>query len=102
MKLASHLHYSLQRVKNETTSTEFIMWQEYLGKEFMVARREDYYLAQIAAEIRRTISKYPKKIKLQDFLLKFKNKKRDKMSELDLKEKTRRSKSFWKALVGIK
>jgi len=102
MKLASHLHCPLQRVKNETTSTEFIMWQEYLEQDLVISKREYYYLAQIAAEIRRTISKHPKRIKLQDFLLKFRNDKKVNNSMLSVEERTKKSKSFWKALVGIK
>ena len=41
---------SVQEAKARIPSTEFILWREYLRREYNRPRREDYYLAQIAAE----------------------------------------------------
>lgn len=100
-KLASHLHCPLQRLQQETTSTEFVKWIEYLQQDLDITRREDYYLAQIAAEVRRGNVKRPEKIKLKDFILKFGGRKRKKR-KMSLKERARVSKSWWRALLGLR
>jgi len=63
---------SLQRCQNETTSGEFLEWLEYLKLDFNVQRREDFFLANIAKEIRMSNVKHPEKVKLESYLLKFK------------------------------
>lgn len=62
---------SVQRCQEETTSTEFLDWLEYLDWDVNAFHREDWFLAQIAQEIRRTISKDPEKVEVDDFLRKF-------------------------------
>ena len=60
----------------------------------------DFYLAQIATVIAKgnmSASK-AKKIKVEDFLIKFKDKKIEKE---DLEKSSEKSKSFWKAIVGL-
>ena len=59
-------------------------------------RREEYYLAQIAAEVRRGIAKHPKKVHMKDFILDFEKKK------VEDQDSTKRSKQFWFAFAGIK
>jgi len=70
LRLASHLHLPLQLVMQTTTSTEFIMWMEYLNLEESRNKKYEHYLAQIACEIRRNWAKNPGSIKYQDFLFK--------------------------------
>lgn len=88
-----------QRCQEETSSTDFVMWMEYLEMEVNAFHREDYYLAQIAAEMRRSFVKNPKKVKLDDFLLKFKNKVIRK--GMTKEERTKIAKSFWGALTSL-
>lgn len=100
--MALKLGLPLQQVMRETTSSEFIEWCEYLDlEETHGFHRTDYYLAQVAAEIRRMNSKNPRKVKLLDFLLKFKRKEADKPKPGDADGRMQQSKQFWKALTGI-
>lgn len=104
-RLASHLHLPLQECKAKTTSSEFVAWQEYLLLENTFERTEYYYLASIAAEIRRSYVKYPRRVKLKDFILKFKSKPEHQMKPLSEEEKKGRikmSKSFWFGALGLK
>lgn len=86
---------SLQRCQEETSSTQFLDWLEYLRQDVNVRRREDYFLANIAREIRRTISKNRQNVKLEPFLLEF---------ETKAVEKKKRGNTLGKWLVwaGIK
>ena len=63
---------SLQRCMQETSSTDFIQWMSYLEKDTNAFHREDYYLAQIALEVRRSYVKSPAKVKMKDMILEFK------------------------------
>jgi len=87
----------------ETTSSEFIGWQVYFNAEENIVHREHYYLAQIAAEIRRGISKKPKSIKIEQFLLKFQHPKvqRKPLTNKEKQERAEKSKSTWLAFLGI-
>lgn len=71
MQLASHLGLPLQQVKATTTVSEFFEWCAYLKHH---PQRQDYYLAQIAAEVCRSRIKDPSKVKLDDFLLRYNDK----------------------------
>ena len=55
----------------KTTSSEFTMWMIHLDKEMNRHDKIDYYLAQIATEVRRGNVKDPKKLKLNDALIQF-------------------------------
>ena len=57
--------------------------------------REDYYLAQIAMEVRRSFVKHPERLKLEPFMIQFESKARPKSTMVN-------SKAFWRALIGIK
>lgn len=89
---------SVQRAQLEISSTEFLDWIIYLNEEINSFHREDFYLAQIAAEIRRSWINNPKEVKLNSFLMKFG---KSKPKKLSIEEKTRRSKRFWSNLVGM-
>ena len=70
--------------------------------------KQDHYLAQIAAEIRKTKVKNPNKVTLKDFLLKFKfrptqSKKPSKpLTEEEKRKRLAISKAAWLSSVGIK
>lgn len=57
--------------------------------------REDYYLAQIACEVRRSYVKHPGRVKLKDFLIKFESRKPDTRPSLQ------ESKQFWFSALGL-
>lgn len=74
---------SKQRCQQETTSTQFLDWLAYLEWDVNSFHREDWFLAQIAKEIRRTIAKEPdKEIKWNQFLIKFTHEKK-KLKKVD-------------------
>lgn len=59
-------------------------------------RREDYYFAQLTAEVRRSWVKDKTKISLEDFLMKFSKKKdQTEPSPESKQDNTLRSKQFW-------
>lgn len=99
LKLASHLHMSLERCQEETSSSDFVLWKAYFEQDVNEFHREDYYFAQIAQEVSRVLAKKPKQIKLKHFLLKF-GKEEDK-PQLSREERIRASKSFWFAMTGF-
>jgi len=91
----------LQEFQEKTTSTEFLEWVQFFEMEANFFHREDFYWAQIAAEIRKSYvdSKYANKVKTDDMLIKFKR---------VVKEAPRtavdaaRSMKNWYAALGVK
>jgi len=94
----------LQRVKAETTSTEFVDWLQYLEQDWNRPRREDWYLAQVAAEVRRSRVMEPGKVKTKELLIEFESGERtddgNKPTEEQLATRTARSKAAWFTRVG--
>lgn len=91
---------SIQRCQDETSSTQFLDWLEYLRLDVNAFHREDYYWAQIAQEIRRTAVKDPKNVKIEQFLQRFETKK--KKPKMSGKERAMRFKRNILARFGIK
>lgn len=79
----------------ETTSSEFVEWQEFFRNELAEPTREEYYLAQIAAEVRRTIAKRPGAVSLSSFLLKFKPMGEAERAPADIEYRIALSKAKW-------
>ena len=95
---------SVQRCQQETTSTEFLDWIEYLERDVNAFHREDYFLASIAREIcqvREMFAKKPRNIKLESFLQKFVFKKEKIMKPLTKEETTERAKRKFLSWAGI-
>jgi len=91
---------SVQRAQFEIPSTEFVDWIVYLeDEETNRVHREDYYLANIAAEIRRSYVKDPAKVRLESFLMKFTKKDESEKPKMTKKERTKRAKTFWMTLL---
>jgi len=93
---------SVQRVKQETTATELVTWIEYLRMEkekVLDLEKHDYYLAQIASEVRRSFAKSPQNVKTSDFILDFKEKPQKPMTK---EEAIVNSKRYWFGLTGYK
>lgn len=68
-RVASHLHTSVEELTDRITFSEFLGWLDYLNWFEARHGKEDFYLAQIAAEIRRGQVKHPKNVKTKDFLI---------------------------------
>jgi len=98
--IASHLHSPVQVIQQQMSSSEFIIWAEFLKQDFNHPDRHDYYLAQIAMEVRRGSMncRHPNKVKFEDLLMKFEIDKKDEPKTLE--EADERSKKFWFALTG--
>ena len=74
-------------------------WCLFMEKDTNLFHRQDYYLAQIACEVRRGYVKTPKDVKFSDFLLKFKTERSE--PKEDKTERLSRTKSFWLAATGV-
>lgn len=94
---------SVQRCKNETTSTEFVNWQVIREKRINGFHREDYFWANIAKILTQANVKDSKSITLDQFLLKFTTSKPDpkELTEVEKEAKIKRSKAFWSAALGV-
>jgi hypothetical protein len=75
--------------------SEFLEWLEYLKQEQRATSKSDWYLAQIASEVRRSFVAAPNKVKLADFLLN--------TTEVieEAKEKAQKSKAAWAAFLQL-
>ena len=91
---------SLQRCQAEHTSTEFLGWQQYMAQELTEPKPEYYYLAQIAAEIRRGHIKNSNKGKLDHFLLRFANAGQQRQAIDNPEWLVAASKAKWAAILG--
>lgn len=95
----------LQELQAKTTSTEFDEWQAILEEDDNLSSKQDFYLAQIALEIRRANSKRPKRFKLSDLLIRFKTREeltpKKVMSEEEKKKHIAASKQAWLGAVGF-
>jgi len=92
---------SLDRVKMETSVSQFVLWKEFFKWEVNEHTKQDYYLAQIAAEIRKSFVKNPKEVKDSNFLIKFIFKDRKAVQE-DKIQQSKKYKNSWLAWAGIK
>ena len=91
---------SLQEAQSRITSSEFVDWLRFFEwEEFEKFSSENYYLAQIAAEVRRGLVKRPRNVRIADFLLKFKREKKAYKPVEDNTQNISNSKSFWMTLV---
>jgi len=93
---------SVQRAQFEISSTGFVDWITYLDNEEINGfHREDYYLANIATEIRRSYVKDPMKVKFESFLNIFKKESKTKKAKMTKEERTKVAKSFWGNFLKI-
>jgi hypothetical protein len=82
-------------LKERVTYREFLEWLVFLNNEEERQTKQDYYLAQIAAEIRRGQVTNPRSVKVKDFLVEM-------TTTPKQKKKMERSKSFWLGMVNVK
>jgi hypothetical protein len=86
-------------------SGEFLRWKAFLDWEIDSAfHRQDYYLAQIAAEIRMGHVQNPGRVKIQDFLIRFTRpeKQSEVLTEEQKKNRLAKSKAMWCGLAKAK
>jgi hypothetical protein len=102
-ELAYHLKKTVEELQSLITYSEFLEWQEFLVVERDRNTKEHFYLAQIAAEVRRSMVKNPNKIKLADFVLRFATpEEADTENQEDLKKhKVAVSKGAWLAALHM-
>lgn len=96
-RVASHLGATVAELRRRITYSEFIGWVTFLEVEQERVSKQDFLLSQIAAEIRRGMVKDPKKVKVEDFFVRYVATKSDKENQ-----RAKRSKSAWLAAAGIK
>jgi len=91
---------TVDQAQASLSSTGFLDWIAFLDwKSTEEFRREDYYMAQIAAAIERGHVKNPSSITLKRMLLKFSSNKR---SPQTMESNLSKSKSFWLGLTGLR
>lgn len=104
LKIADRLGMSLARVKAETSISDFYLWMAYLEKEVNDFHREDYYWAQIAMMVMKSI-KPNKKWKVEQFLIPFERRQTDPASNVESKEemlkRIRKSQQRMGMIVGV-
>lgn len=80
------------------SSSEFLEWCIVLEEEIHEREKTDFYLAQIACEIRRSYVKRPQKYKLDQFLIPFTRKSSrasEPVTKSDKESHIAKSKAFW-------
>jgi hypothetical protein len=87
---------STQRAQSEITSSEFPEWIAFLNQEETKRTKQDFYLASIAAEVRKGNVKHPKKVKISDLFIRYAKKK----VKMTIKQKSDEAKAFFGALLG--
>ncbi len=79
-------------------------WRDYIRQDSLRHHRQDYYLAQIALEVRRVLKKNPNALKIDHFLLKFvlgeTGTEKKAITEEDFERRVESSKAFWGAVAG--
>jgi len=95
-QVASHLGCPVSELAARITYSEFIDWLAFLWREEERNTKQDIYLAQIAAEIRRGLVKNPKSVKMKDFLMKKAE------TPTKVEKPPSKSKSMWAAALNVK
>lgn len=90
----------MQEAKAVIPSMEFTQWMLYLEMQEEKHSKQDYALARIAAEIRRSYVEHPKKVKEEDLLIVFE--KRELPKEVDEEKIMESHQRFWFAQLGLK
>lgn len=91
---------SLYEVKRKTSSSEFILWMQYLEWEINSFDRTAHYLAQIATEVRRSYVKKPASVKFKDFIMKFSREEKEE-KKVSVESRTQMAKQFFFGLTGF-
>jgi hypothetical protein len=87
----------------ETSASQYVLWMEFLEWETNAFDKTCYYLAQIAAEVRRSYVKRGVIVQIEDFILKFISKRVEEKTPVSMDKQTsaNRAKQFFFALTGL-
>lgn len=90
-------------VQRRTTSNEFLDWVEWMDREeWDEHHREDYYMAQLTAEVARGHTKGGK-VRVENYLLKFRTvEDRKPITQTELGARVAVSKAKWAGVVAQK
>ena len=99
--LAEKLGMTIRECQSRVSSKEFVLWKVYMQDEHNRFHREDYLFAMVAAEVRRTIVKNPNRVKTEDFLLKFKDDRKPKLTKQQKEKHDKDQKNIWLVGVGL-
>lgn len=78
------------------THRQYLAWMSWLSLEEREPSLSDYYAMQIAAEVRRVLSKNPNAIKMEDFKITFEVPGEKKASTQDQATLVEAEKAVWK------
>lgn len=92
----------LRACMREHTHREYRTWTAWLQKQWNEPDRSDYYLMQIAREIRYVLSKKKMPKTLEMFKLPFGWTKKAKAKPMTEKQKVSQAKSRWFGMLGVK
>lgn len=100
-ELAFHLHTTVEVLQAQITYSEFLEWQEFFRLERERHTKADWYMAQLAAEVRRSFVSKPKDVRNTDFLLRFATPEEvtEHNSEESRKKKMAQSKAAWLSVL---
>lgn len=84
------------------TYRQYKAWMSWLDDQWNSPDRHDFYLMQIAAEVRRPNVKTPSRVQMKDFVVKFEERgSKRKLSQAQKDLMNRLNKSKWLAVVGL-
>lgn len=95
--LASHLQLPVQECKTRISHREFQAWNLYLAEAWNSPNKTEYYLMQIALEVRRSNSRRPNKHKLEHMKLSFDTGQPKPKKKVDRNKAVVQAKSVWAA-----
>jgi len=90
----------LRECMESHTHREYLTWQAFFEDEWERPSRTDNYLMQIAAEVRRVLSKRPENIKIKHFRLTFGSREKSK-APLTREQATAASQAKWLGALGM-
>lgn len=103
MEIAARIGCSKREAKLRVGSSELADWRVFLHREANAFNPLFYYLAQIAAEVRRTkAGKRARGIKIKDFILKFTSSTPTPAKPKSREEATKLAQARWFGIAGIR
>ena len=81
---------------------EFTQWMLFLEMKEESHTKQDYALARIATEVRRSYVEHPKKVREEDLLIVFEKRTVSETKEVGVETMMESHKRFWFAALGLK
>lgn len=86
---------TLKEVTSRMSHREYLTRLAWIEENLNDPEKNEFYLMQIASEVRRVLSKNPNKIKLEDFKIKFASK------VTEVQDRMQKSKQAWMAALSM-